>query len=162
MRASTLLPAIATVLTACVVVGASSSSASSSSGSGDADALSARLYLYPAAPAVTTDKRGASGARDHAAVVSARQLNSVLAHHFDVPGETLGIAAADREAWAWLPSEVYSGRGAAEQLFGAAKQRTAVLLSGLSSSEANGAFACWGQGGDKKTPGKAFLLWRRC
>ncbi|UZJ55197.1 hypothetical protein CBS101457_004517 [Exobasidium rhododendri] len=85
---------------------------------------SASIYMHPVAPG-----------KGRAADISAIQANHILAHLLDVPEETLGAAAGDRDPWDWLQPE-FNGKQAVEDLFNDSTQRNVVLFSGLSEDDA--------------------------
>lgn len=86
----------------------------------------ANLYLYPAAPG-----------RGRAAPISARQANQILAHLLDVPGETLGASAGNRDAWDWLQTPS-TGKQAVQNLFDDSTQKNVVLFTDLDEEDAKG------------------------
>jgi hypothetical protein len=91
-----------------------------------ASSSTANLYLHPAAPG-----------KGRAVEISPAQANQVLAHLFDVPGESLGASAGLRDAWDWIiPST--SGKEAVQNLFGDSKQRSVILFTDLDSQDAQG------------------------
>lgn len=89
---------------------------------------SARLYLHPA---VANENGPVS--------ITPSQVNRILAHHFDVPGENLGASIHDHTLWSWLPSaKATHGKSTVDYLFQRDKQHTFVLLPSVSAEEAQG------------------------
>jgi hypothetical protein len=86
----------------------------------------ASLYLHPAAPG-----------RGRAADISPVQANHILAHLLDVPGETLGAAGSDRDAWDWIHPNA-NGKKAVEDLFTDSTERKIVLFTDLDKEDAQG------------------------
>jgi hypothetical protein len=86
----------------------------------------ASLYLHPAATG-----------KGRVSEISAIEANQILAHLLDVPGETLGAGASQRDVWNWIqPSE--QGKKAVENLFDDSTQRGVILFTDLSEEDAKG------------------------
>lgn len=92
-----------------------------------ATSSSASLFLHPCNEGVSKPAK-----------VSPSQANRVLAYHLDVPGEYLGAAAGDKEAWEWVPQTAKLGKESVKDLFEDNRQRTVVFLKGVEEGELQG------------------------
>lgn len=84
------------------------------------------LYIYPSA-------QGKGKSVD----VSTVQVNQVLTHLLDVPGEALGASAGNRDVWDWIDYQ-NDGKKAVQDLFQEGKQRSVILFSDLDAEDAQG------------------------
>ena len=94
------------------------------------DLPSAQVFLYPASPG-----------RGKAVSVSPVQVNHILAHALNVPGEDIGVGASDREAWDWLEPQEEGGKASVQALFGDASQKSVILVTDVDEEDVQGAFA---------------------